>query len=150
MRNHYHLAIETPKANLGEGMHWLQGTVAVRFNRFRNERGHLFQGRYQAILLEDNAALLRLVNYLHLNPVRAKIVPVEQMVGFRWSSLHRFVRGRRFEGLTAEDWLEQLGLADTPEGWRTYIVQLAELAGNKDEQERQGFAELSHGWAIGT
>jgi len=53
MRNHYHLAIETPKANLVDGMHWLQGTLATRFNRFRNERGHLFQGRYQAILLED-------------------------------------------------------------------------------------------------
>src|ERR1043166_624960 len=46
MRNHYHLAIETPKANLVDGMQWLQGTLAVRFNRYRNEKGHLFQGRY--------------------------------------------------------------------------------------------------------
>ena len=40
MRNHYHLAIETPTANLVDGMHWLQSTIATRFNRFRNERGH--------------------------------------------------------------------------------------------------------------
>ena len=44
MRNHYHLAVETPQANLVEGMHWLQSTFATRFNRFRAERGHLFQG----------------------------------------------------------------------------------------------------------
>ena len=46
MRNHYHLALETPHANLVEGMHWLQSTLATRFNRLRSERGHLFQGRY--------------------------------------------------------------------------------------------------------
>ena len=45
MRNHYHLAIETPEGNLVAGMQWLQATFANRFNRFRGERGHLFQGR---------------------------------------------------------------------------------------------------------
>jgi REP element-mobilizing transposase RayT len=46
MRNHYHLALETPQANLVTGMQWLQATYANRFNRLRGERGHLFQGRY--------------------------------------------------------------------------------------------------------
>ena len=45
MRNHFHLAIETLEPTLGEGMHWLQSTLATRFNRFRQESGHLFQGR---------------------------------------------------------------------------------------------------------
>ncbi len=45
MQNHFHLAVETPRANLVEGMHWLQGTLATRFNRYRDERGHLFQGQ---------------------------------------------------------------------------------------------------------
>ena len=45
MRNHFHLVIETSEANLSLGMHWLLSTIATRFNRFRNERGHLFQGR---------------------------------------------------------------------------------------------------------
>jgi putative transposase len=52
MRNHYHLAVETPLANLVSGMQWLQATFANRFNRFRDERGHLFQGRYKALLVE--------------------------------------------------------------------------------------------------
>ncbi len=47
MRNHFHLSVETPQPNLVEGMHWLQCTFATRFNRYRGERGHLFQGRYK-------------------------------------------------------------------------------------------------------
>jgi REP element-mobilizing transposase RayT len=53
MSNHYHLALETPEANLVQGMAWLQGTFANRFNRFRGERGHVFQSRYQSILIEE-------------------------------------------------------------------------------------------------
>ena len=51
--NHYHLAVSTPKANLVDGMRWLQGTFAVRFNRFRDERSHLFQGRYKSLAVES-------------------------------------------------------------------------------------------------
>ena len=47
MSNHYHLALETPKGNLVEGMRWLQGTLGNRFNKFTGERGHVFQGRYK-------------------------------------------------------------------------------------------------------
>ena len=77
MRNHFHLALETPAPNLTVGMHWLLGTFANRFNRFRDERGHLFQGRYQAQLIEDASALGRVVDYSHLNPVRAGLVAPE-------------------------------------------------------------------------
>jgi hypothetical protein len=55
MSDHYHLCLETPQPNLVEGMRWLQGTFAVRFNRMRNERGHLFQGRYQGLLVDPEA-----------------------------------------------------------------------------------------------
>lgn len=52
MRNHYHLALETPQGNLVAGMQWLQATFANRFNKLRGERGHLFQGRYKALLVD--------------------------------------------------------------------------------------------------
>src|SRR4051812_10089801 len=52
MSNHYHLAVETPLGNLATGMHWLQSTFATRFNRYRDERGHAFQGRYKSLLVE--------------------------------------------------------------------------------------------------
>ena len=150
MRNHYHLAVETPKANLVDGMHWLQSTIAARFNRFRDVRGHLFQGRSQAILLEDFPTLARVVNYIHLNPVRAGVVEAEKAMDFPWSSLARFMKGPRFQALRAVDWLEAHGLSDTKAGWRDYVEQLVELAGDKESQKLQGFATLSKGWAIGT
>lgn len=55
MSNHYHLCVETPSANLVAGMKWLQATFSLRFNRLRNERGHVFQGRYKALPVDPNA-----------------------------------------------------------------------------------------------
>jgi REP element-mobilizing transposase RayT len=150
MRNHYHLALETPEPNLKDGMHWLQSTFATRFNRLHKERGHLFQGRYQALLVENEASLARLVTYIHLNPVRAGIVTAEQQIAFRWSSLRRFVNGPRFPGLVAGDWMRALELGDDADGWRAYLSRLHQLSLDPAEQERLGFGAMSRGWAIGT
>jgi REP element-mobilizing transposase RayT len=150
LRNHFHLALTTPIPNLGDGMHWLQTTFAVRFNRFRAERGHLFQGRYQSPLVENVAALLRVVDYIHLNPVRAGIVPPEQVAQFRWSSLARFVGGPRPGWLSAGPWLNELRLEDSAQGWTHYIGQLISLASDPVEQEKRGFDEISRGRAVGT
>src|SRR5687768_8745724 len=90
MRNHYHLAVETPEPNLSEGMKWLQGTWAARFNRFRAETGRPFQGRYKALHVEPGHALAQVAHYIHLNPVRAGIVTAEQLSAFPWSSLRAF------------------------------------------------------------
>jgi putative transposase len=150
MSNHYHLALETPMPNLVEGMHWLQSTFATRFNRLRKESGHLFQGRYQALAVENASALSAVVDYIHLNPVRARIVAVEQLDGFRWSSLRRFVRGERVDGLTGETVMAHWQLPDTKEGWSRYLGRLKELAKDEEEQKRLGFESFSKGWAIGT
>ncbi len=150
MRNHFHLAVETVEPNLVDGMHWLQSTFATRFNRLRAERGHLFQGRYQSLLIEDARALARVVNYIHLNPVRARIVAAEQVASFRWSSLGRFAKAVRPAWLVAEEWLGSLGWQDSPAGWTGYIAGLVELAGDTERQREQGFGEMARGWAIGT
>ena len=86
MSNHYHLALETPAANLAAGMQWLQATFSNRFNKMRGERGHLFQGRYKALLVEADGALGQVCHYIHLNPVRAGLVPVEELKAWRHSS----------------------------------------------------------------
>jgi putative transposase len=70
MDNHFHLLVETPEANLGRGMQWLNVSYSVWFNRRHQRAGHLFQGRYKAILVEPSAWGLALSRYLHLNPVR--------------------------------------------------------------------------------
>jgi REP element-mobilizing transposase RayT len=86
MGNHYHLAIETPQANLVAGMTWFQGTFAARFNRLRGENGHLFQGRYKALIVQDGEWLGNLCHYIHLNPVRAGLVDVKGLRDYRFSS----------------------------------------------------------------
>ena len=149
LRNHFHLVPETEHANLSEGMQWLQVTHAVRFNRFRNERGHLFQGRFKAILIENGASLARVVNYVHLNPVEAKIVEPEQIAEYRWSSLYHFLRQNVPLVLSAKDWLAELrssGVDDI----HGYVSYLQTLARDREEQKRQGWAGMNHGWAIGT
>jgi REP element-mobilizing transposase RayT len=74
MGNHYHLLVETPDANLGRGMRQLNGVYTQRFNRRHGRVGHVFQGRYKAILVEKDSYLLELARYVVLNPVRAGLV----------------------------------------------------------------------------
>ena len=130
IHNHFHVGLETPLPNLTDGMHWLLSTFATRFNRFRRERGHLFQGRYDAPLVEDAAAMTRVVSYIHLNPVRAGLVPAAMISAFRWSSLGGFIKGPRPPWLVPGSFLRQLGLGDTPAGWRDYVAYLRSLAGD--------------------
>ena len=152
MRNHYHLALETPGANLVEGMHWLQGTFASRFNRFRSERGHLFQGRYHAPLLEDPTVLARVVHYIHLNPVRAGLVGSADVARFRWSSL-AFLTGAvnsRPSWLVADAVLPSLALPDSAAGWSSYVGFLRALADDEGAQRELQFETLCRGWAVGS
>ena len=74
MDNHYHLLIETPEPTLVAGMRRLNGVYTQAFNRRHRRAGHLFQGRYQAIVVDKDAYLLELCRYIVLNPVRAKAV----------------------------------------------------------------------------
>lgn len=139
MRNHYHLALETPLPNLSAGMHWLQGTFASRFNRFRKQSGRLFQGPYKALPIEDMAQLCRVVDYIHLNPVRARVVRPGQVARYEWSSLSllrsKSKAGRPSE-LCASEWLAARGgWKDTPKGTGAYEQYLAQIGGNEEEQK---------------
>ena len=84
MDNHYHLLIQTPDANLSKGMRQLNGVYTQAYNRRHGKTGHLFQGRYKAILVDADAYLLELSRYIVLNPVKAGMV--KQPVDWAWSS----------------------------------------------------------------
>ncbi|HUX89570.1 MAG TPA: transposase [Gallionellaceae bacterium] len=84
MTNHYHILIETPEANLVKGMRHLNGVYTQRFNRAHSRVGHVFQGRYKAILVERDSYLLELARYVVLNPLRASMI--KRLESWPWSS----------------------------------------------------------------
>jgi REP element-mobilizing transposase RayT len=84
MTNHYHLLVETPSGNLSRGMRQLNGVYTQRFNRRHSRVGHVFQGRYKAILVQQEAYLLELARYIVLNPVRSHMVHAAK--DWPWSS----------------------------------------------------------------
>lgn len=93
MTNHEHLFVQTPQANLAAGMQFLNGSYTSYFNRRYRRAGHLFQGRYKGHLVEEEGYFLEISRYIHLNPVRAKMVVSPEE--YRWSSYTGFIRARK-------------------------------------------------------
>ena len=99
MPNHFHILLETPKANLSGGMHFLNSVYSQHFNKRHEKDGHVLQGRYNALLVAKDSHFAELGRYLTLNPVRAGLTnsPAE----WRWSS-YRFTAGFA----TPPEWME--------------------------------------------
>ena len=117
MPNHYHLVLGTPRANLSAAVGWLQLTYTARFNARHRRSGHLFQGRFKAVVVAADEYGRWLVEYVHLNPVRPrqKTAPLaaekaEELAGFAWSS-HRDYAGLRRKPVEwlSMDWLAYWG-----------------------------------------
>lgn len=108
MDNHYHLLVETPDANLSMGMRQLNGIYTQKYNHAYRTVGHIFQGRYKAIVVEKENYFLELCRYIVLNPVRAKMVT--RPGAWKWSSYAFTVRSKKApEFLTVDDILSQFG-----------------------------------------
>src|SRR3990172_5486818 len=103
MDNHYHLVIETPEANLSNGMRQLNGVYTQLYNRRHRTVGHLFQGRYKAILIQKESHLLEVCRYVVLNPVGAKAVEVPER--WRWSSYRATAGIERAHPCLTADWI---------------------------------------------
>ena len=153
MGNHFHLALETPEGNLSKGMGWLQGTFAMRFNRYRREHGHIFQGRFKSIVVEDAQRLAWLCHYIHLNPARANVLPARSLQGYRYSSLRWLLQGKKGRPgfLEFSTMLDACGgLRDGPVGRRKYMQYLAWLSEDEPRQRELLFDRMSKGWAHGS
>jgi len=108
MSNHYHVIIETPEGNLSRGMRQLNGVYTQKFNQRYKRVGHLFQGRYKAILVEKDSYLLSLCRYVVLNPVRAGIIARPE--SWYWSSYKATVGSVVKPSFLTIDWiLSQFG-----------------------------------------
>ncbi len=123
MTNHYHLVARTAHPNLARGMRQLNGVYTQRFNRRHGRAGHVFQGRYTAIVVQEDAYLMELCRYVVLNPVRAGMV--RQPGAWPWSS-HRAMIGRSPAPawLDADGLLSQLGRdhAAAIRAWREFVT----------------------------
>ncbi len=152
MSNHYHLALETPWANLTAGMQWLQATFANRFNKLRGEHGHLFQGRYKALPIENGDVLGQVCHYIHLNPVRAGMVPVAKLDDYRYGSYWYLTRPKlRPAFLNLRTALTEAGgLGDAAAGWRMYAAYLAWQAAEGPAGRNDAYVSMSEGWALGS
>ena len=112
MGNHYHLVIETPRANLSRGMRQLNGQFTQKINRRHQRVGHVFQGRYKAILVDRESYFLELSRYVVLNPVRAGLV--DNPAAWPWSSYRGTIDSRHGPEWLARD--ELLGHFSTSSG----------------------------------
>jgi len=150
MPDHFHLVVETPRGNLAAGMKWLLGTYTGQFNRRHQQCGHLFGGRYQPLLVDGTGAgyLRTVCNYVHLNPVRAKLLPAKTpLEAFVWSSYGEYLKGpsQRFPWLRVDRLLAEMGVAkDSPGGRKEFGRKMEEQRGAKES-----FAKIRRGWCFG-
>jgi len=134
MGNHYHLIVETPKANVSSFMHAIQSGYTTYFNKKRGRSGHLFQGRYKSILVDKDAYLLELSRYVHLNPVRAHMADTPEAYPF--SSYRDFIDPRH-ETFVFRDLI--LSMSHGPDDYRRFVESaLAEELKNPSEDTYGG------------
>jgi hypothetical protein len=148
MENHFHLLVETPEPNLGRGMQWLNLSYSVWFNRRHGRAGHLFRGRYKAIIVDPLGWGLELSRYVHLNPVRVgrlgliKTAGRRDRVGTGDNPDMKLVKAQTAE-LRRYPWSSYrayLGLAPAP-AWLTRERILELGGGRKGESARQAYRE---------
>jgi len=159
MDNHYHLLLETPTANLVDGMKWLQGTYTQRFNSRHKEWGHLFQGRYKALLIDGESGdyFLTVATYIHLNPARAGLLDsrTPDLSTHHWGSFPHFIQPvERPPWLCVERILGALNLMDDAEGrtlYETYLQKrVLEIACSKNPAEfDERWKQIRRGWCLG-
>jgi len=124
MGNHYHLLAETPDGNLAKGMRQLNGVYTQRFNRAHSHLGHVFQGRYKAILVQREAYLLELCRYIVLNPVRARMVG--DAGDWPWSSFQATAGMRPAPDWLGTDWILAAfteSLQDAQSAYRRFVAE---------------------------
>ena len=131
MRNHFHLVIETPQGNLVAGMRWLLSTYTLRLNHRHRLAGHVFGGRYKALVVDGsgNGYLKRVCDYVHLNPVRAKILGPEERL--------------RVERLFGEHGIGE----DTARGREEFERRLETRRAQENDAE---WAGVRRGWCLGS
>ena len=152
MGNHFHLVVETPQGNLVAGMKWFLGTYTSRFNRRHKLFGHLFSGRYKALLVDGsgNGYLKTVCDYVHLNPARARWLQPEQALrAYRWSSWPEYLQppGKRWPWLRVDRLLGEYRIPqDTAAGRRALERAVEERRAAESDPD---YKAIRRGWCFG-
>ena len=149
MSNHLHVVLKTPEPNLARGMQGFLSAYANAWSRRHRFNGHVFQGRYRTELVEDETYLWTVTRYVHLNPVRARLV--EQPAAWKWSSYPGYFRDRyRLEWVAYDEllaaWAGEFGGSGSAPAstYRRYVT-----AGLSQKPEPP-WADAYHGWILGS
>ena len=154
MRNHFHLVVETPNANLVDGMHWLLSAYTIRLNRRHEMTGHVFSGRYKALVVEGDAGgyLKTVCDYVHLNPVRAHLLGTQdRLLGYPWSSLVWYLatKEHRPGWMRVDRLLGEHGIQDDTSAGRSEFERRMEERRLQEEDEEQ-LKPIRRGWCLGS
>lgn len=142
MDNHYHLLIRTQRANLSKAMQWLGVTYTRRFNNKHSRIGHLFQGRFKSIIVQNDIYLLKLSCYIHRNPLRAGVT--NRLAQYHWSSYPVYAYGKKGpQWLSTELILSQF---DEKSRHRSYREKVQGYA----KEEKRLLEDLQHGMILGS
>lgn len=142
MSNHYHLLLKTIDANLSKAMQWFGTTYTRKFNIANHTGGHLFQGRFKSLIIENAAYLLRLSCYIHRNPVRAGMV--ERLVDYPWSSYKFYAYKKKPPlWLTTQTIFNALSGDDRHKAYRVKIQQYS-------DEKRNPWEDVKHGLIYGS
>ena len=153
MPNHFHLVIETPQPNLVAGMKWFLGAYTGRFNRRHKLFGHLFSGRYKALIVDGSGSgyLKTVGDYVHLNPARAKLLrPEQKLASYRWSSLRFYLQSarKRPAWLRVGRLLGEHGIPRDSKAGRREFGRRMELRRRAQDEPGQ-FKRVRRGWCLG-
>lgn len=152
MPNHFHLVIETPQPTLVAGMKWLLGTYTGRFNRRHRLSGHLFGGRYKALIVDGSGTgyLRTVCEYVHLNPSRAKLVrPETALRAYPWSSWPEYLRpaSQRPAWLRVDRLLGEMGIRQDNARGRRQLEQSIEA--RRAAEDDTDYEPIRRGWFFG-
>ena len=152
MSNHFHLVVETPKANLVSGMKWFLGTYTSRFNRKHKLFGHLFSGRYKSLVVDGSGTgyLRTVCDYVHLNPARARLLKKEQKLrAYRWCSYGEYLKSphRRLSWVRVDRVFGEMGIPkDSAAGRKAFEKR---MEARRWEREPEGWKRVRRGWCLG-
>lgn len=155
MNDHFHLVVETPRANLVSGMRWFLGTYTARFNRRHKLFGHVFSGRYKSLIVDGSGTgyLKSVCDYVHLNPVRAKLLnPEQRLMEYCWSSWPDYLKrpSQRRSWLRVDRVLGEWGVKEDNAAGRRQLEQGMEQRKELEmSKATEDWKKLRRGWCWG-